>query len=63
MMQALISMLLIFSMERPVFLRERANKSYTIGPYFSSRNLVDLPFQLVQPFIFGVIVYFGMGLE
>jgi len=44
-MTALYSVLLTFLSERPVFLREYANRMYGIWTYFVSKSIVEIPFQ------------------
>ena len=61
-MTALFSVLLTFLSERPVFLREYANKMYGIWPYFFSKSIVEVPFQACVPFLTAVITYFAVGL-
>ena len=55
---ALYSTLYPFILERPVFLREYANKSYKALPYFLSKSLFDLPFQIIMPLCISVVIYF-----
>lgn len=50
-MTALFSVLLMFLMERPVFLREYASKMYGIWTYFTSKSLIEIPFQFIFPFL------------
>lgn len=52
-----------FSVERPLFLRERLNKSYSVGPYFWGKNLAEFPFHLLYPVISIVITYYSIGLN
>ena len=33
-----------FSMERPLFLRERINKTYSVHSFFWARSLAEFPF-------------------
>eukprot|EP00347_Sterkiella_histriomuscorum_P007150 403350075 len=54
--------LLTFQEERPVFIREQANKMYNVGPYFAAKMILDLPVLVIQPLIWEIIVYFGVGL-
>ena len=54
---------LVFQAERPVFLREYANKTYDIAPYYFAKLLVDTPIMLLTPLIGTLIVYFSVGLE
>ena len=35
---------------------------YTIAPYYLSKTIVEVPIALIQPMLFAVIVYFGVGL-
>lgn len=50
-------------MDRPVFLRESMNKSYTISAFFTAKNLNELIFQIIYPTILIVIIYFGTDLN
>lgn len=61
-MSHMMSSLLTFQIERPVFLREQANKMYGIIPYFVSKILIDAPGVIIAPMLFSVIVYFKIGL-
>ena len=54
--------LLAFQEERPVFLREQANKMYHVSPYFFSKMVTELPVLIFQPLLWTVIIYFGVGL-
>jgi ABC-type multidrug transport system permease subunit len=53
--------LLVFQEERPIFLREQANKMYNVGPYFLAKVSLELPVQIFTPMLWTVIVYFGCG--
>lgn len=57
----LMSTLVIFSEERAVFLREHAEKLYSIPPYFTSKLLIEIPITIVATLVFTFIVYFGIG--
>lgn len=50
-------------MERPVFLRESLNKSYSVSAYFIAKNLGELIFLVLYPTIVIVISYFGVDLN
>lgn len=52
---------LTFQNERPVYLREEANKLYTVIPYYFSKFIIELPVLAISPMIFSLIVYFGIG--
>ena len=54
--------ILTFQAERPVFLREQANKMYNVSSYYLAKIIVETPVLALTPMIFSVIVYFGIGL-
>jgi ABC-type multidrug transport system permease subunit len=54
--------ILTFQPERPVFLREQANKMYSVGTYYLAKTLIETPVLLLSPMVFTLIVYFGIGL-
>lgn len=59
-MLAIQSVLLTFPLERGLFLREQANRMYGVLPYYLTKTFVELPYQLVMPFLFSVIVYWAI---
>jgi len=61
-MTPVFSVLLLFIVERPVFLREYANKTYGTTTYFVSKSLTEIPFQLIFPSAFSIIIYFATGM-
>lgn len=62
MFQYLMGTLLVFQEERPVFLREQANKMYGVNSYFLTKMVMEFPILVVVPLLFSIIVYFGVGL-
>ena len=58
---AIQNVILIFPDERPVFLREVNNNMYKTSPYFWAKIISELPFSIMTPVIFGLIVYFAIG--
>lgn len=52
-----------FSLERPVFLRERLSKSYRTSAYFWARNVSEIPFMLLYPIVLLCITYWSVGLN
>ena len=50
-----------FQHERPVFLREYANKMYTVFPYYAAKVLADIPTFIIVPFIYTVLTYYTIG--
>ncbi|PVV04016.1 hypothetical protein BB560_001504 [Smittium megazygosporum] len=50
-----------FSLEKHVFQREFQNGFYKLLPYFSSKVLVELPFQILYPVLFNAISYYMVG--
>lgn len=59
---AIQNVILIFPDERPVFLREVNNNMYRCTPYFWAKVLSELPFSIITPTVFGMIVYYTVGL-
>lgn len=50
-------------MERPLFLRERINKTYSVNSFFWARSLAEFPFQLIYPALVVIIAYYVIGLN
>lgn len=46
-MMALMGTIGLFQNERPVFLREQANKMYDVGIYFNAKTLTELPLTML----------------
>lgn len=58
-----LTSLTVFSSERLLFVRERANGYYSPVTYFTAKVLFDIvPLRLIPPIIMGVIVYPMVGL-
>lgn len=51
----------LFQNERPVFLREQANRMYSVAIYFNAKTLTEMPLTALTPMLYSLIVYFGMG--
>mmetsp|Transcript_72914 Transcript_72914/g.159352 ORF Transcript_72914/g.159352 Transcript_72914/m.159352 type:complete len:638 (-) Transcript_72914:485-2398(-) len=56
-------LLLTFSVERPVFMREKASNMYGSSPYFLSKTAVELPLLILQNLVIWLISYWLMGLQ
>ena len=54
--------LLVFQVERAVFLRESANKMYGLFAYSAMRFLVELPISIFLPLLWLSITYYPIGL-
>ena len=52
-----------FIMERPVFLREYANKAYSPFPYFLSKTIIETPLQVLLPMALSIVCYWTTGLD
>ena len=50
-----------FQTERPVFLREQANKMYDVVPYYFAKTIAEIPVFTIIPMIFCAITYFLVG--
>lgn len=62
-MASTIGILSIFGAEKQVFSREQGAGYYSLSSYFLSKVLVEVPFQLLFPWIGGTIVYFMAGMR
>ena len=52
---------LTFQVERPVFLREQANKMYNVLPYYLSKVLSEIPGFIIVPMIYTLITFWSVG--
>ena len=52
---------LTFQVERPVFLREQANKMYNVYTYYGAKVLADVPGFIIAPTFFILITFFAVG--
>ncbi len=48
--------------ERSLFMREQNQKMYSVFFYQTTKYIVELPILVTVPFIFTIIVFFGVGL-
>ena len=55
--------ILSFSEERPAFLRDQANKMYSVGPYYMTKVFIEMPVYVIIPMVNLLIVYFGIGVR
>jgi len=56
-----VANLLTFQNERPLFLREQANKLYTVTAYFFGKTIIEIPLLFVIPIIPLLIVFWSFG--
>lgn len=54
--------ILTFQIERPVFLREQANRMYNVVPYYFAKVFIDVPIVGLSAILFVTMCYFGIGL-
>lgn len=62
-MTLIFSAVMTIPLERGVFLREYAGKMYGVAPYYLSKNLIETPIGLFVTFLYGIIVYYIVGLR
>ncbi|GAB4815997.1 hypothetical protein N2152v2_003043 [Parachlorella kessleri] len=60
---ALFNALNTFPVDRAVVSRERAGRAHHIAPYYLARFVCDVPLRVGQCLLFGVIVYWIVGLN
>lgn len=60
-MQSTIGILSIFGLEKFVFAREQGAGYYSLAAYFFSKIAVEIPFQILFPWLGGSIIYFMSG--
>ena len=62
-MMNMMGTILTFQAERPVFLREQANKMYSVSAYYVAKIAAETPVLAFTPMVFAIIVYFKIGLS
>jgi len=55
------TVVVVFQMDRALFLREHANQMYNVLPYFVSKNLIEFPITLILPMLQLLMSYFAIG--
>eukprot|EP00347_Sterkiella_histriomuscorum_P019137 403342807 len=62
-LQNLLASVMMLYQDRRVFLKEAAQNTYDLFPYYLAKLLIELPFLLFQSFTTTLIVYFAIGLS
>jgi ATP-binding cassette subfamily G (WHITE) protein 1 len=62
-MSSCISILSIFGAEKGVFTREHGAGYYSLPAYFFSKTLVEVPYQVIFPFMQATVIYWMVGLQ
>ena len=60
-MMPLMGTLGLFQGERPVFLREQANKMYGTFPYFATKTLTEQPINVGATLLYALLIYYAVG--
>jgi ABC-type glutathione transport system ATPase component/ABC-type multidrug transport system permease subunit len=60
---AITTTILVFSEEKKVFMRERANSLYSVFAYFIAKFFSELPVNFVSNNLFGLIIYYSTELN
>ncbi len=58
----ILSFILVFIGERPLFFREQAGRFYDVVPYYLAKDLIELPVTAFMPFVFSLF-YLGMATD
>jgi ABC-type multidrug transport system permease subunit len=61
-MSSLSPVSIVFPKERLVFLKEEGARLYSTWMFYLSRTIVELPFLILIPMLFAVIIYWMIGL-
>ena len=51
------------SVEKPLFLREVLNRTYTVSAYYWGKTSSEMPFHIIYPILQVLIIYFLVGLN
>jgi len=62
-MSAMNPVVLTFPAERAVFLKEENAKLYRTSSYFFGRTMVEIPFMILIPIVWSLIVYWMIELN
>ncbi|KAJ2083967.1 hypothetical protein H4R24_000410 [Coemansia sp. RSA 988] len=60
---SILAVVNVFTQERLVFVREWRSGYYGLPAYFASKNIVELPIQVILPIIYASISYWLLGLR
>lgn len=60
-MSTLFANVLVFQLERAVFLREYCNQMYDLAPYYLTKMLIEIPVLLFVPLLMQVMTYWAIG--
>lgn len=60
-MMPMMGTLGLFQGERPVFLREQANKMYGTFPYFATKTLTEQPINVFATLLYAILIYYSVG--
>jgi len=59
----LIGSIILFHLEKSLFMRERSSGTYRVLPYYISRAFAEFPVQIWFPIVFSLIVYWMIDLN
>lgn len=62
-MGSMMSSMVAFQVERPVFIREHSTGCYTTGIYYLAKMVADFPFLTFVPIVQGTITYWMVGYQ
>lgn len=62
-MTSLSPVSIVFPKERVVFLKEEGSRLYSTWMFYLSRTVVELPFLILVPLLYSIILYWMVGLS
>ena len=55
------AMVMEFQKERGVFIRENSSNLYSVGVYYTSKLVLELPLLLIMPLLENLLTFHGIG--
>lgn len=60
---ALLNAAFSFPAEKNIIRKDRSSGAYCLSAYFVSKSLIEIPLEMIYPFVYAVVVYWMAGLN